>query len=54
MKPVSNRSTDPERQRCTGCGHPRREHRQVGCTVPRCACETHVEPGRPEAGRTGS
>lgn len=52
MTPTPKRTTDPERQRCTACGHPRREHRPSGCTVPRCACRAHVEAASPASGRT--
>lgn len=31
-----------ERRRCSECGHPNREHRSEGCTVPRCPCKIHV------------
>jgi len=26
------------RAQCGGCGHPRKEHREQMCTVPRCTC----------------
>jgi hypothetical protein len=34
---------DGGRQRCVGCGHPRREHRHDPdeCTVPKCACREY-------------
>lgn len=38
---------DGGRQRCTGCGHPRVEHRNVSaCTVPKCPCHAYI--ARPE------
>ena len=36
--PSPKRTFDGNRQRCITCGHPRREHREVGCSVPKCPC----------------
>jgi hypothetical protein len=36
---------DGGRQRCVGCGHPRREHSNVRqCTVPKCPCREYQLP----------
>ena len=34
---------DGGRQRCTDCGHPRREHRSDKCTVPKCDCVRYAQ-----------
>ena len=40
MKPEPIR--DGGRQRCTQCGHPRKEHKDVeSCSVPKCRCTGH-------------
>ncbi len=31
-------------QRCLDCGHPRKEHRDSDCTVPKCACVEYRPP----------
>ena len=36
--PAAKRTYDGNRERCITCGHPRREHRVVGCSVPKCPC----------------
>lgn len=36
--PNVKRTFDGNRERCIGCGHPRREHRVIGCSVPKCPC----------------
>ncbi len=34
---------DGGRERCSGCGHPRKEHRESrGCSVPKCRCEGYA------------
>jgi hypothetical protein len=38
VKPPPMRTFDGNRQRCVGCGHPRVEHRRLGCSVPKCVC----------------
>lgn len=43
MKP--NTPIDGGRQRCLECGHPRREHSNNECTVPKCACVAYAMPG---------
>ena len=36
---------DGGRQRCVGCGHPRKEHHSdTVCTVPKCKCEGYQLP----------
>lgn len=36
---------DGGRQRCTDCGHPRREHSDHHkCTVPKCECREYQLP----------
>jgi hypothetical protein len=36
---------DGGRQRCVGCGHPKREHRDgFRCTVPKCPCVDYQLP----------
>jgi hypothetical protein len=37
VKP-NERTHDGNRQRCISCGHPRVEHRGLGCSVPKCVC----------------
>ena len=41
LKPSSERRGIGGTRRCTGCGHPRPEHRTHGCTVPHCVCATY-------------
>lgn len=36
-------------QRCLGCGHPRKEHRDSGCTVPQCACVEYRPPSNDQS-----
>jgi len=38
LKHPAKKNYDGNRQRCISCGHPRREHRAAGCTVPKCKC----------------
>lgn len=38
------RRTDGNRQRCIACGHPRVEHKGIGCSVPKCACLHYDAP----------
>jgi hypothetical protein len=33
-----NKHIDGNRQRCISCGHPRKEHRNEGCSIPQCKC----------------
>lgn len=43
MKTTPARRNDGGRQRCTGCGHPRLEHRLAdSCSVPKCKCEGYA------------
>ena len=36
---------DGGRQRCVGCGHPKKEHKGgPRCTVPKCACVEYQQP----------
>ena len=42
MKNAERNTHDGSRQRCTGCGHPREEHRSVDCTVPNCPCPKYA------------
>jgi hypothetical protein len=39
----AKRNYDGLRQRCVDCGHPRREHRHYGCSVPKCPCHVWAE-----------
>lgn len=50
------RKIDGGRQRCVGCGHPRKEHNdREGCSVPKCACSEYMQPADPElSGRKGA
>ena len=42
-------------ERCTGCGHPHKEHRaEVGCTVPKCTCIEYGVADPEQAGRKRS
>ena len=36
-------------QRCLGCGHPRKEHRDSECTVPECACVEYRPPSNDQS-----
>lgn len=41
----TTRKIDGTRQRCKGCGHPRKEHLvSRGCTVPNCPCAVYDPP----------
>ena len=45
MKTSSSRGVVGDRQRCTACGHPNREHHgSEGCTVPQCPCREYAAP----------
>ena len=37
-----NKHHDGNRQRCIECGHPRREHHNEGCGVPKCKCVVYA------------
>jgi hypothetical protein len=44
MKPETIR--DGGRERCSGCGHPRKEHRDSDrCSVPKCRCVGYALKG---------
>lgn len=48
----SDTPRDGGRQRCSGCGHPRKEHRDgAGCSVPKCRCEGYALFGVPGVAR---
>ena len=50
MSAASARGTVNDRQRCTACGHPNREHHGIeGCTVPQCPCKDYVAPAARKA-----
>lgn len=54
LKPVAskhvsvNKHVDGNRQRCIGCGHPLREHRRDGCSVPKCKCIDYTALASPQ------
>lgn len=43
MKNDPTRIVDGNRQRCMVCGHPRKEHRENDCSVPKCPCNSYTE-----------
>jgi hypothetical protein len=46
LRATATRQFDGGRQRCVGCGHPRKEHKDKGiCSVPKCACRDYALPG---------
>ena len=45
MKASPPRVIPAERQRCSGCGHPKGEHHgREACTVPKCLCAEFASP----------
>lgn len=44
-KSSAPRIVDGNRQRCLGCGHPRKEHRGTDCSVPKCPCVDYTQRG---------